>query len=306
MKKIALVLLVSLALAVLALGWTLLPQRLPVDGEYAFVMPAPRPPPQMQLMALPAGEMDSLAAFSYRGGSLFETRRFSMGGILVRHPSGDLLFDTGFGRDVDRHVLTTPKLMQATSSYRKGGTVADHLRAIDQRPKAVILTHAHWDHVSGLADLPAIPIWVNAAERAFIDQGGEATALIRGFEMLNYQPYEFSGGPYLGFESSFDVYGDGSIVLVPAPGHTPGSIIAFVHTPDGRHYALVGDLVWQKEGIDLPAERPWLARRTVDWDAQKVRRLIVHMHQLQKAMPDLIVVPAHDARVWARLPKPGG
>jgi N-acyl homoserine lactone hydrolase len=305
MKRIALTLLLLLLAALLALGLTLLPQKLPVGEDYVFVMPEPRPPPQMRLAALPAGEMDALAVLAYRGGSAFERRRFSIGGILVEHPGGNLLFDTGFGSAVDRHFQTTPKLLQATSRYRKDGTVADQLRAASLRADGVILTHAHWDHVSGLPDLPAVPIWVNAAERQFIDQGGAPTALIRSFEMLNFRNYEFNGGPYLGFERSLDVHGDGSVVLVPAPGHTPGSIIAFIHTPDGRHYALVGDLVWQKEGIDLPAERPWLPRRLVDWDADQVRKLIVHMHQLQKALPELTVVPAHDARVWARLPKLG-
>ena len=92
-------------------------------------------------------------------------------------------------------------------------------------------------------------------------------------------------------------------MLVPGPGHTPGSIIAFVKTSDGKRYALIGDLVWQKEGVDLPAERPWISRRLVDKDPEQVRAAIVHMHRLQKQLPDLIVVPAHDQRVWEQLPR---
>jgi N-acyl homoserine lactone hydrolase len=45
------------------------------------------------------------------------------------------------------------------------------------------------------------------------------------------------------------VWGDGSIVLVPAPGHTPGSIVAFIALPTGKRYALIGDLTWQLEGV---------------------------------------------------------
>jgi N-acyl homoserine lactone hydrolase len=48
-----------------------------------------------------------------------------------------------------------------------------------------------------------------------------------------------------------------------------------------------------------------MSRQMVDWDAQRVRDLIVHMHKLKAAMPNLIVVPAHDRRVWDTLPKLG-
>ncbi len=99
------------------------------------------------------------------------------------------------------------------------------------------------------------------------------------------------------------MFGDGSIVLVPAPGHTPGSIIAFLALPSGKRFALVGDLVWQKEGVELPAERPWLSRSLADTDPAGVRRWIVLMHQIQIAMPDLVIVPAHDSRVLERLAK---
>ena len=48
------------------------------------------------------------------------------------------------------------------------------------------------------------------------------------FTGIRYEEYGFKGGPYVGFSVSHDVYGDGSIVVVPASGHTPGSVIIFV------------------------------------------------------------------------------
>jgi N-acyl homoserine lactone hydrolase len=290
----------------LLLAWTFVPRPLAVANGLLLPIPTARGPAGMSLHALLAGKMYNQAAMAYRGGSFLEQRVFGMGAILVQHPRGRLLFDTGFGSQVDQHVLTTPWLMRVSSSYEKEPTVAAQLAAAgiaQDSLTAVVLTHTHWDHVSGLADLPDVPVWVTQSEHAFVDGGDAATALARKLGTQRYVDYGFADGAYLGFAHSRDVFADGSVVLVPAPGHTPGSIIAFINLPDGKRYALVGDLVWQTEGIDLPAEKPWIARRMVDQDAAATRELIVHMHQLQALMPELIVVPAHDRRVWEKLPR---
>jgi glyoxylase-like metal-dependent hydrolase (beta-lactamase superfamily II) len=249
--------------------------------------------------------MESLAAFAYRGGGFGDKREFSMAPILVRHPSGDLLFDTGFGRNVDAQVQTLSKLMQSTTTYVKATPAADQLAAngIDpERLAGVILTHAHWDHVSGLDGFPGVPVWMTGDEKTFIESGHEATLIARSLPPLNYRLYSFEDGPYLGFPKSHDVWGDGSVVLVPVPGHTPGSIVAFITLPSGARYALVGDLVWQTEGIEIPAERPWLSRRLVDNDPEGVRRHIGHVAALHRQFPEIRIVPAHDGRVAASLP----
>jgi N-acyl homoserine lactone hydrolase len=156
--------------------------------------------------------------------------------------------------------------------------------------------------VSGLPDWKGVPVWLNAAERKFIDSGVIAARVAHSFGSLRFEIYEFEGGPYLGFPRHHDVFADGSIVLVPAPGHTPGSIVAFVTLPSGARYALLGDLVWQREGIELPAERPWLSRRLADLDAGGVAENIERVAAIHARFPDLHLLPAHDARAFARLP----
>lgn len=289
-----------------ALAWTFTPQTLAVPALPQLAIPSARGPDAMSVHALHAGRMFNLAAFAYRGGGFNDERVFQMGAILVQHPQGTLVFDTGLGAQVDQHFRTTPMLMRLTSRYEKEPTVAAQLAAAGialASVKAIVLTHAHWDHVSGLEDLPDVPVWVTQAERDFVDSGDDATSLARAIGTQNYSVYNFDNGPYLGFERSFDVFGDGSVVLVPAAGHTPGSIIAFINPAHGNRYALVGDLVWQMEGIDLPSEKPWISRSMVDKAPAQTRDLIVHMHQLKALMPDLVIVPAHDARVWAQLPR---
>ena len=296
---------VAVVAGLVALGWSFTPASLPMtDAPALMPMKPPQLPAGMRIGVFRTGRMDSKAMFAYRGGG-FDDRVFGMDVVVVDHPQGVLLFDAGFGRNVAQHAQTIPWLMRATSKITAGTPVADQLSGAtlsQDRLAGVVLTHAHWDHVSGLDDLRGVPVWITQDELAFIRGGDPATRLARELGDLNYRVYGFDGGPYWGFERSHDVFGDGSVVLVPAGGHTPGSIIAFVHTPDGRSHALIGDLAWQHEGVDIPAERPWLSRLLVDKDRDAVRAALVRLHVLQQAMPDLVIVPAHDRRVMQTLP----
>jgi glyoxylase-like metal-dependent hydrolase (beta-lactamase superfamily II) len=305
MKKALLIILALTAIGVGALMYTFTAAKLEFTPLVADALPAASPPAEMTISAMPSGSMESRALFAFRGGSISDKRDFTMTAILVHHPKGDLLFDTGFGRNVDEHAKTIPWLMRQLASYSKSRSVGDQLESNGYPPAklaGVVLTHAHWDHISGLDSLPGVPVWVDVAERNFIFDKTSMTGLINSFENVNYKEYGFGGGPYLGFPSSFDVWGDGSVVIVPAPGHTPGSIVAFITLPTGTRYALLGDLVWQIEGIEIPAERPWLSRRLVQEEDAQVRENIVRVAAIHKRFPEIHLIPAHDARSYANLP----
>jgi glyoxylase-like metal-dependent hydrolase (beta-lactamase superfamily II) len=274
---VAAVVLVLLGLFLATFAASPLPPPSPLAGP----LPPASPPASMAVFQLPTGVTHRSAAFAYRGSAFRDRRDFAMTAVLVRHPRGDLLVDTGFGRDIDAHFRRMPYLFRAATSYQRTRSAAEQLDAAgyDRRSlRAVVLTHAHWDHVSGVPEFPGTPVWVTAE-------------------------YAFDGGAYLGFPRSHDVYGDGAVVIVPAPGHTPGSVVVFLALPSGRRYALVGDLVWQREGITEREERPWLQRALADADPRAVRDNILRMAAIAARFPALTIVPAHDARAFAEMPR---
>lgn len=303
MKRIARAsLAIILALASL-LAWMHLPVRLDVaELPRDLTLPPARPPEGMSLELIDTGVMASKAGLAYRGGSLTEDRDFAMVAYLVRHPKGDLLIDAGLGKDAKRHLEEQPALMRSSSTLIQSGWLGQRLAAAGYAPErlsGVLLTHSHWDHVSGLGDLPPVTVWVSSREHH------EGDAVFKSMSRLTVREHVFDGGPYLGYSASRDVWGDGSVVVVPAPGHTPDSVIIFVTLPDQRRFVFVGDIVWQREGLELPAERPLLARRLVDGDEVRVRTEIGHLAALRSRFPSLVFVPAHDARPTAQLPKLG-
>lgn len=259
----------------------------------------------MAIFQLPTGVTHRSAAFAYRGGSFFDKRDFAMTALLVKHPQGDLLIDTGFGRSIDKHFALMPFGFRTVTSYTRGTPAAAALDSAHyerSRLRGILLTHAHWDHVSGVEDFPRTRVLVTREEHRFIESDSVLTAVIRSFPEVSYEEYSFEGAPYLGFPRSHDVYGDGSIVVVPAPGHTPGSVIVFLTLPSMKRYAFIGDLAWQREGVVELEERPWIQRSLGDSNATLVRENLLRMNAIARRFPDIEIVPAHDARAFASIP----
>ena len=307
--KLKLTLLLVLALLVLlaALGWTFVKRPLPVPKGMGPVLPPAASVNGVSCSVIAGADMKSQEGFSVRGGSLTRPLITGVVAFVVEHPEGRVLIDAGVARKVREHLETTPWLMRTLASLTVKQPTIDALTAQGLVPgdlKAIILTHSHWDHVSGLADLRDVPVWITPEELAHArsdDEGGKLYRQLEAESPLELRELTFADGAYGPFAASHDFFEDGSVVLVPMPGHTPGSVGVFVNLPSGQRILIIGDTSWTKEGVDWPAEKPWLARRMVDFDAAGVRKQLVLLHQLQRANPDLTIVPAHDARVHAKL-----
>src|SRR5262249_45750674 len=101
MKRVLVLVASLLVAAVAALAWSFAPARRGVGPAPAPAPPPAHPPEGMRLSTVPAGRIVVQTALTYRGGAFGETRTFTMTAVLVQHPRGTLLFDTGFGSDVD-------------------------------------------------------------------------------------------------------------------------------------------------------------------------------------------------------------
>jgi N-acyl homoserine lactone hydrolase len=263
-------------------------------------LPEATPPPGMAIYQLPTGSYVTRANFAFKGGAFRDKRSFAATAILVTHPEGDFLIDAGFGADIAAHVHAQP--WYARSAYQATGTASEQLDASGYdrgRLRGVLITHSHWDHVSGL-DRLEVPIWTNAGELQYAAQARDGTVFRTVSQGHQIHQYEFPSAPYLGFPSSYNVHGDGSVVVALAGGHTTGSVIVFVTLPAGQRYAFIGDVAWQLEGVRGPAERPLLMRKLADVDPGQVRQDLLRVASLASLMQ---VVPAHDLTAYEGIPR---
>jgi N-acyl homoserine lactone hydrolase len=271
----------------------------PPPAPWSEPLPTASPPAETELFQLPTGTYRTRAAFAVSGGSLRDHRAFAATSVLVRHPAGDLLIDAGFGAHVDEHVRMLPRLERAP--YQRTRTAREQLDDAGydaSRLLGVLVTHVHWDHVSGLDSLD-VPIWLTDAEAEYgasDPHGAVYRAVSPGHEVHRYQ---LDGPAYLGFPASHDVHGDGSVVVARAGGHTPGSVVVFVALPSGERYGFIGDLTWQLDGLERRAQRPWLMRRLADVDAELVSAGLDRCIALRDVVR---LVPSHDVSAYAAIP----
>ncbi len=165
------------------------------------------------------------------------------------------------------------------------------LAALGVTPTGAILTHAHFDHVGGLLDVPDLPIHVGDGEVASAIPAEQPRLAPRAVTIA-WEPR-----PFLGYDQSWRPFGDDRLVVVPMAGHTVGSVGVYAHLPDDRHVLFIGDTAWLSEGVSAPAPRSRLAQR-FDADAAQVVTQLRHLHALQAELPSLQIVPAHDRRAW--------
>ena len=282
------------------------PSPFPAGASLSDPLPPASPPAGMALYVLPTGVNHRTAAFARRGGSPWERWESVSNAVLVEHPRGDVLIDAGFGRLIRAQLGAMPLFFRLLTDLEQSQPAADQLMATGydfKRLRFILLTHAHWDHVSGEPDFPSVPELVTAAEHRFIYASGFPNAPARTVDPKRYQDYGFDGGRYLGFEQSHDLYGDGSIVIVAAPGHTPGSVVVFVTLPSGARYAFVGDLVWQLEGLAEREQRPWLEARVVGEDPSAVQDSMRRLNAIVTRYPQMKIVASHDPRGYVGIPE---
>lgn len=248
-------------------------------------------------------ETETLDAFTVADGKWTEKVKANHVAVLIQHHAATLLFDTGLGRQVDSQFSgEMPWWDKPVMQYGSVTPARDQLDRDGIQVDRIILSHAHWDHASALADFPEVPVWAPYEEIEFTEIATPPAILPSQFAHgVKWHPFTFLPIPFMGFEESLDLFGDRSLVLVPLSGHTPGSVGLFLTLDDGRRFFFTGDTSWRLEGFTGPKEKFWVSRRMVDNDREATRAQLQKVHDLLQREPGLTVVPAHDATVQDKL-----
>jgi glyoxylase-like metal-dependent hydrolase (beta-lactamase superfamily II) len=263
--------------------------------------------PDVKIEVLETGYSSSPEAFVKLGGDLFKMQRMIHPAILIHHPKGIVILDSGLGNEVEQEVqeagwamkLFPFKVVRALGQQPRIQELKDKIRFF-------VISHIHWDHISGLLDVPEVPIRILPAEKEFAMhtknpyEHGIFPPLVEKIKD-RIQPLELTDTPYENFSKSLDLFGDQSIVVVPLPGHTPGSLGVFVNLPSGKRFFLIGDAVWNVDTAGNPQPRPLLAELFSDFDRHQARLTRRRLQELIEHSNEITLVPTHDEKALEKV-----
>ena len=224
--------------------------------------------------------------------------------FLIEHRDGLVLFDTG----IDPAIMTDRSyIRQAIGRFLLPRIFRFHISETDRIDqvlaaegisttdiKLAIISHLHFDHVGGIAQIPQADLLVSTREWAILsDPHPEHEWILREhieipsakWQKISFKP---TNDPlFEGFDGIHDVTGDGSMILLPTPGHTQGSMSLLIRRKGWQPILLVGDLTY---------EAALLERDIVPGTGDKEGLLasFAKVRQLKERLPGLTIVASHD------------
>jgi N-acyl homoserine lactone hydrolase len=199
---------------------------------------------------------------------------------LIKHGDDYMLWDTG-------HAMTMPDVAPKVS-------IVDQLAKIDVKPdqiKYVGISHYHADHTGQIASFPKATLLIGAKE-------WDAISAPKPAQGVNYKPFE----SWLKGDSKVepqpidkDVFGDGSVIMLRTPGHTPGHSSLLVKLAQMGPVIITGDAVHFHENYDTDGVPMFNFDRA---------ETLASMQRIKKIAANLkaTVIIQHDARDVDKLP----
>jgi glyoxylase-like metal-dependent hydrolase (beta-lactamase superfamily II) len=154
---------------------------------------------------------------------------------LMKHGAQWLLWDTGYPDAVAEKPVTGP-----TGTATRPKKLADQLAEIGVKPgdvTFVAVSHTHGDHVGNVDMFPASTLLIQKAEVDWAFAEGK-------------RPPFSKDRPIKPLSGDLDVFGDGSVIVLSTPGHTPGHQSLLVRLPKTGYVVLTGDLAHFKDNWD--------------------------------------------------------
>ncbi|HEX4278144.1 MAG TPA: N-acyl homoserine lactonase family protein [Bryobacteraceae bacterium] len=230
--------------AVMALAILIVPAAAPQSK--------PKPPKTPRLYVIDCGllTMSAPQLFGFTKEEIGEKQPFAVPCYLVVHPKGTLMWDTGVIPDAQVNGAA-----KGISTVTK--TLKSQLAEIGYAPKDITylgLSHLHSDHTANANDFAGSTWLVHQKERDAMfapppPPGGRGG---RGGPVQNtfFDKLKDAKTKILP-DSDYDVFGDGTVVIKYAPGHTPGHQVLFLRLKESGPILIAGDLYHLPQEITM-------------------------------------------------------
>jgi N-acyl homoserine lactone hydrolase len=254
----------------------------------------PKPPKSVRLYIFDNGVIKGLdpATFHFKKEELATTDMVVCSYLIV-HPKGTLMWDTGAIRDADLKADGSPVTQERFTATK---TLKSQLAAVGYTPKDITyfaLSHYHVDHIANANDFAGSTWLVQQPERdaMFAEKGGAPVA-----QRSKYIALKDSKTKILNVQD-YDVFGDGTVVIKAAYGHTPGHQVVYLKLAKTGPILLAGDLYHYQEErntdktptFDFDRDQSLASRAAMEAFIKKtgaqlwIEHDLAHFNQLKKA-----------------------
>jgi len=250
------------------------------------------PAPDVRLYTLDCGtlEIGDMSMFSDTGEHSGEKGMLAVPCYLIRHGRDWLLWDTGLG---DRLAALPNGETRLGGHWTVRRTLTSQLAALGLTPgdiRYVALSHMHADHSGNIGLFPRATWLISPIELAWARDApaplGVDPSLIARLAKARIEPVA----------DDRDVFGDGSVRILRAPGHTPGHKILLVTLPRSGAVALSGDLFHSRDNYEKSLVPPVnVSRADTLASFARFTRLVRNTHArvvIQHAREDFAAMPA--------------
>jgi glyoxylase-like metal-dependent hydrolase (beta-lactamase superfamily II) len=185
------------------------------------------------------------------GENIGKSIEFSSTCYLIRHGGSSLMWDTGVPEATmgdPKGWSTLPKLIV----YHLDRTITSQLAEIGLKTSDidyVAISHTHGDHIGNVKLFPDATVLLQRAEYDWINSGPLTDPNLNQLVILARQLMGQPKNLKL-IDGDLDVFGDGSVILISTPGHTPGSQSLMIHLANSGYIVLSGDVVHLQENFE--------------------------------------------------------
>jgi len=179
--------------------------------------------------------------------------------FVIKHPKGVVVFDTGNNVAISDSRENCKKYWAPglcdlfTPNQRRSDVIDMQLKKLGLTTddvKAVITSHTHLDHAGNIGMFPKA---IHIVQKKEMYQGWwpekfQGRAVNGAFVMADLAAARDYN--YLELDGEYDVFGDGTVKIIPTPGHTIGHQSVKLKLPKTGTVILAQDAIWMQENLD--------------------------------------------------------
>lgn len=258
----------------------------------ALTMSAAAEPAAVKLWRLDCGtiQVNNLDLFDDVFAYVGQKRKLTDSCYLIQHGADYMLWDTGLPAGLKGAPLSNSDALSPTLT----STLPEELATLGVKPEQIAIvgiSHYHFDHTGQAADFPQAKLLMGKLDLDAL----KATPTPFGGDPKTLTPWLQQGGAVEAVSGDKDVYGDGTVTMLAAPGHTPGSYALLVRLQKKGNVLLSGDVVHFEDQFKINGVPGFNTSRA---------ETLASMDRIQRMAKTLkaTLVVQHDANDIAKLP----